>query len=352
VARHGKILGCRALTLLHDHAGHPLLALTERGDQHLTLGLPQVVAGYERKAGQGQLAQIVVDREGMGAAFLQEMSQNRMVITLLRTDQYQGLDSFTEVGEFVPFEYDRCGTLIREVAPAKISLTVPNSAQPTLPLWVALVRDLRRQVPVPPDGDSYPYHWDEDLRREAHPWWEGNWSATAAPATPTTPKLIPVVSTAESADALQLAQTYFHRWAAQENSIRDFLIPLGLDINHGFAKTAVENSETAKRRSTLLKRLENCQRWGEKAHRKGSWNAKRHRRLYQETKAYAEAQYDMLNRHMFALERSALVEERQRMVIKEEQRLIDADLRERWSSTQRVLDRSNSEWRRAAPTAP
>ena len=40
----GKILGCRELVVLHDQQGHPLLATTHRGDQHLTIGTASVVA--------------------------------------------------------------------------------------------------------------------------------------------------------------------------------------------------------------------------------------------------------------------------------------------------------------------
>jgi hypothetical protein len=43
IGRLGVILGCRALVLLHDDQGHPLLATTHRGDQHLTMGLPTIV---------------------------------------------------------------------------------------------------------------------------------------------------------------------------------------------------------------------------------------------------------------------------------------------------------------------
>ena len=38
VGRTGKVLGCRALLLLHDAQGHPLFATTHRGDLHLTKG--------------------------------------------------------------------------------------------------------------------------------------------------------------------------------------------------------------------------------------------------------------------------------------------------------------------------
>ena len=47
IGRLGAILGCRALVLLHDEQGHPLLATTHRGDQHLTAGLPTIIARYE-----------------------------------------------------------------------------------------------------------------------------------------------------------------------------------------------------------------------------------------------------------------------------------------------------------------
>ncbi len=40
IGRTGKILGCRALLLLHDAKGHPLFATTHRGDLHLTKGAP------------------------------------------------------------------------------------------------------------------------------------------------------------------------------------------------------------------------------------------------------------------------------------------------------------------------
>ena len=43
IGRTGDITGCRALVLLHDAQGHPLLITTHRGDQHLTIGLPAIV---------------------------------------------------------------------------------------------------------------------------------------------------------------------------------------------------------------------------------------------------------------------------------------------------------------------
>lgn len=45
---------------------------------------------------------------------------------MLRADQYAGLASFAEVGPFAPFQYDWAGALVREVAPARVALALPD----------------------------------------------------------------------------------------------------------------------------------------------------------------------------------------------------------------------------------
>ncbi len=83
VGRLGVILGCRALVLLHDEQGHPLLATTHRGDQHWTVGLPSLVARYERLGERVQVSRIIVDREGMAAEFLASLhAAGRTVVTI------------------------------------------------------------------------------------------------------------------------------------------------------------------------------------------------------------------------------------------------------------------------------
>src|SRR5260370_27074539 len=110
VGRQGKVLGCRALVVLHDQEGHPRLVTTHRGDQHLTTGLPSMIARYEQATGLHSVERVVVDREGMAAEFLAALaSEGRTVVTVLRTDQYRGVESFREVGEFVPLRVDRHG---------------------------------------------------------------------------------------------------------------------------------------------------------------------------------------------------------------------------------------------------
>src|SRR5260370_29172033 len=108
-----KMPGWRALTLLHDDQGHPLVATTHRGDLHLTNGLPQVLTCYEQATEALHLARLVVDREAMAADFLAQLStEGRTLTTILKTNQYVGLDSFTNVGVLVPLTTDRPGTVL------------------------------------------------------------------------------------------------------------------------------------------------------------------------------------------------------------------------------------------------
>jgi hypothetical protein len=132
---------------------------------------------------------------------------------------------------------------------------------------VALIRDWRTQVPLPssPEKDAEHERWDADLEGTNRLWWRTGWVAPPSPAAPSEPKLIPIVTTAASCDPVELVQTYTQRWPAQENVIRDWLLPLGLDTNHGFAKTPVENSEAAKSRAVLERKLAKVRRQAQAA---------------------------------------------------------------------------------------
>jgi len=346
IGNSGKILGCRALVLLHDERGHPRLATTHRGDQHLTVGLPALLARYEQAAGKAPRTQIIVDREGMAAQFLADLvAAGRTVVTVLRTDQYEGLSSFTEVGAFVPLEHDRHGKLIREVATARFALPLPDQPGGSLPLRVALVRDLRRQVPCIPEEEPA-RRWDADLNLLKQAWWEDDWQATPLPVAPTTAKLIPIVTTAATADAVTLAQLYARRWPAQENIIRDYLLALGLDTNHGYAKTAVINSEVAKRRTALEQRLTTLQRWTVSARERYQRATTLSDRLRKQAKARGETLYRGLNERMFALEEQGMADHLVRREIKERKATIDAELQELWQRVYRVEARQDQDWRK------
>ena len=279
VGRLGKILGCRGLVLLHDREGHPLLATTARGDQHLTLGLPAILARYTQATGTAATQRVVVDREGMAAALLQSLcQQGQTVVTILRSNQYTGIGSFTDVGAFTPVTSDKNGRVLRDVAPARFQLRVPDHPDQTLPLHVALLRDWR------------------SVRRET----------VAEKAGLSEPRLIPLVTTAADASAPEIVETYTKRWPCQENVIKDWLLPVGLDTNHGYDKTVVENSEIATRRQKYEEQLANCRRFRHKADDAVKKLRHKYDALHKRVYAYQDTLNRSLTQHQFALEDTGL----------------------------------------------
>jgi hypothetical protein len=202
---------------------------------------------------------------------------------------------------------------------------------------------LRRTVPCSPSEEDLPRAWWADIRQEEVAWWQEGWRATPAPAPPTEPKLIPIVTTTEQIDALALARTYIHRWPAQENVIKDFLLPLGLDINHGFAKMPVVNSEVSKKREGLEKRQANIQRWSEaareKAHRASALSTK----LWKQTKERSEQLYRALNEHIWKLEAQGMNSYQLRVESKKLKVEADAELEPLWQRVYRVREKSHQE---------
>ena len=351
IGRLGVVLGCRALLLLHDEHGHPLFVTTHRGDQHLTVGVPAFLERYEQHARNGQVMRMIVDREGMATEFLASLhKQGRRVMTILQTNQYRDLSSFSEVGAFAPLSTDAHGKVIREVAPARINLPREDHPDDPLCLQVALIRDLRRRVPAQPDpkeeqGSS---RWDKDLPPDERTWWREDWQATAAPAKETTAKLIPIVTTEVSPviDAVELAQTYIHRWSAQENIIKDYLLPLGLDINHGFAKVAVENSEVTKRRTRLEQRLARLKQWTQSAGKREAQASQRRERLRTTYNAQSRELYSELTAYQFTLEEQNLPEYVFRRKLKERKAEIDAKLEPLRIKEWQAYDQCNAEFRK------
>ncbi len=102
---------------------------------------------------------------------------------------------------------DTQGKVLREVAPARITLPQSEHPEEVLSLRVALIRDLRRVVPLQQDQEDAAllHRWDADLEQTERQWWQEGWQATAALATQMTPKLIPIVTTASTCDALENA---------------------------------------------------------------------------------------------------------------------------------------------------
>jgi len=332
IGRTGKVLGCRALVLLHDAAGHPLLVTTHRGDLHLTAGVPHILARYEQQANPARIARVIVDREGMAAEFLATLVEaGRTVVTVLRTDQYQDLTAFTDVSPFVPLCRDREGKVTREVAAARFALPLPDHPGQTLPLAVALIRDWRRQEPqtavaTDEEEEEDPPRWDADLKGEQRRWWAPEWIATPAPAPQRGPKLISIVTTAREVDPIALVRLYTRRWPAQENVIKDWLLPLGLDTNHGYWRTVVENSEEAKRRSQLEQRLARLQRWAVGAGERATRASDLYQRRWKAARVHGQAAYETLNAHAMDLRRAGVEPGQREGLLKAERAKIDTEL--------------------------
>ena len=174
-------------------------------------------------------------------------------------------------------------------------------------------------------------------------WWYDGRIAEPTPASSTTAKLIPIVTTAQHIDAVELAQTYIRRWPLQENVIRDYLLPLGIDTNHGEASTPVVNSEVSKKRAALEKRLNSIKRWAVSARERSHRASLRYTRLWKETKAKGEERYRVLDKQLQALEARGVSPGQWRTERNRLKAEADSELQELWQRVYRVLDTSNKE---------
>lgn len=324
----GKILGCRELVLLHDARGHPLLATTHRGDQHLTMGLPHLLHCYEQAIDQRSVQRVVVDREGMAAEFLaQQKLAGRQVVTLLKADQYDSEGSFDQVGAWQPWRSNRAGQVICDVASARFALPRPNPADPAVEVEVALIRDWRKLLPAEPEASAAANDWQRDLTAQQAQFWEEGWQALPAPPVLRAPKLIAVVSTGPKGDAVELAQTYFERWNCQENIIRDWLLPLNLDTNHGYAKEQVVNSELAKRQVVAQGRAQRLQRLAQACRGRLVQLKEQDEQLKAEVLAYERRRNDLMIQ-VSQFEEAGRTEERDYFPVKARQVAVDWEVRQ------------------------
>jgi hypothetical protein len=337
----GKILGCRELVVLHDAHGHPLLATTHRGDQHLMIGLPRMLHCYEQATGQVAVLRVVVDREGVAAEFLAQLHlEGRQVITLLRSDQYESEQSFEQVGEWQPWRCNRSGQVICEVAAAHFTLKRPDDADPAVEVEVALIRDWRKLLPVEGAGEAVDDSaWQADLPEHQRSFWEEGWQAIPASPTPTTPKLLPVITTGHGMEAVELAQTYFRRWNCQENALRDWLIPLNLDTNHGYAKEHVVNSELVKRQVVAQGRQQRLERLAQTCRARLRDLREQDQELQEQVHAY-EQRWSDLSLQVMAFEATGQTEERDYFPLKARQAATEWEVRQRKAKLEKHAVRS------------
>ena len=240
--KHGlsqRIVGARKQLLLHDGDGHLLFMSTLRGDTHLIDGMVAGTAIYEEEVQIQQLTNQIFDREGLSVVHFKTMAgEQRHWITCLRSNQYEGLDSFQEPTSFRPFRYNPQGQVIQEIAEATYEMQDRRPAAANLELRAVLLRDA---LPSKVSG--------EERADETHPAEEEKTHVQA------------IITSDGRPTAEKIAELYRARQSKQENAIRDWWLPLGGDVNVGYAKHPVENSELAKRKEKLemqLERMEEC----------------------------------------------------------------------------------------------
>ncbi len=154
------------------------------------------------------------------------------------------------------------------------------------------------------------------------------------------------MTTAQTIEPIELAQTYIHRWPAQENVIKDYLLPLGLDTNHGFAKTAVENSEVVRRRTHLQQPLSRLKQWAQSAGKRETQASKRRERLRKEYKSRSNERYRELGLYQMTLESQGVTDYVLRRQIKERKAVIDAELEPIGAKEWRAYEQCNQEFRK------
>jgi hypothetical protein len=117
-----------------------------------------------------------------------------------------------------------------------------------------------------------------------------------------------------------------------------------IDVKHGFAKTPVINSEVAKKREALQRRLDNVKRWAEGARKRMHNASTLYRKRCKFTKERATELYRVLNNHQMELERQDMDNWLLRKTIKEEKAIADAEIEEYQQRQWKAYHTSNKEF--------
>jgi hypothetical protein len=197
---------CLKQVFVHGHGGHALLCLTYPADVHLSEVILVIALALEQGIGQGIVQVIVTDREGLSVEVIQALLKHgkKACVALLKANQYAGEADFVRHGRFRQLEDPRTGQVTHRVADADFCLAEN--------VWVraALIYDV-----------------DHPDRLIA---------------------LITTVSRETEPDIRRVVRWYLERWNAQENSFRDQIAFVHLNVNFGLrAKRQVPDRRIAKR---------------------------------------------------------------------------------------------------------
>lgn len=208
-----EIKACLKQAFVHGRGGHALFCQTYAADVHLNEVVVEVALALEHAVGAKVIQVIVTDREGLAVDVLKQLAaQNVAFAALLKANQYSGEADFEQRGRFRQLKDPRTGEVTHRVADADFQLT------PDLLVRAALMYDL------------------------AHP-----------------DKLIVLITTVRREDEPDIRRVvgwYLGRWNAQENSFRDQIAFVHLNVNFGLrAKHIVPDRRVAKQIADLTTHL-------------------------------------------------------------------------------------------------
>jgi hypothetical protein len=204
-----EVHACLKQTFVHGRGGHALFGQTSAADVHLSEVVVQVAQTLGQAIGPGTIQVIVTDREGSSVEVMKQLAaQNVAMAALLKVNQYSGETDFVRQGRFLKLKDVHTGDVTHRVADADFQLT------PDLTVRAALIYD------------------------SAHP-----------------DDLIVLVTTVRretEPDIRRIVRWYLGRWNAQENSFRDQIAFVHLNVNFGLrVKHTVPDRRVAQRIADL-----------------------------------------------------------------------------------------------------
>lgn len=202
---------------INSSKGHPLILLTCSGDSHLTKEMFNLIDCFENAVGKEIMKVTIFDREGLSLAIFEEFDcRKKYFITLLRENQYKGIEDFNITEDFVPLKIEKKNgkeIITQWVAEGNIKLT-DRANKKEREVRVALVK--------------------KDVRGKE--------------------KLIAIITNIpneEEPDIRKIANRYFDRWPNQENIFKDMIEAIKVDSNHGYKKKIVENRIVRRKKEEL-----------------------------------------------------------------------------------------------------
>jgi hypothetical protein len=208
-----EVRTCLKQAFVHGRGGHALFCKTYAADVHLSEVVVEVAQALEQAIGTEIVQVIVTDREGLSSEVIAALLQcKKAFVSLLKANQYSGEADFVRRGRFRQLKDPRTGQVTHRVADADFQLT------PDLTVRAALIYDLARPDVL--------IALITTVRRESEP------------------------------DIRRIVGWYLGRWNAQENSFRDQIAFVHLNINFGLhAKCLVPDRRIAHQIITLTTHL-------------------------------------------------------------------------------------------------